>query len=349
VVIAGASTITPVARMPRVLLERVARRHRAEELTVAVDAGRCASFGFCEQEAPAIFALRSDRRLAYKSVVSSDQAEAAMRAATVCPARAIALGRLPTSVVLAQPGGEEVEPDLAELLESRTDLEPTGRSAGAGVPGATRAGATRAYPEPAAEEHAPAFRPAVVALPRRTPADTGSLRAAEAPRGPADTGSLPAPVGQARTPRRPADTGSLPAPVGPAPRGPADTGSVPLRSRADTGSLPAPAVPLRRTPADTGSLPAPAGQAGPLPAPVGPRTQNGQNGQAGPRRTQSRTQSRTQNGQAGPRRVTGGALPPPAAEPPAPPLPPPSDLADTGRHHLPPLRGIPGGRSGAGR
>jgi hypothetical protein len=29
----------------------------------------------------------------------------------------------------------------------------------------------------------------------------------------------------------------------------------------------------------------------------------------------------------------------------ADPLPPPSDLQDTGRHHLPPLRGIAGGRS----
>ncbi|HST65071.1 MAG TPA: hypothetical protein VLM05_07760, partial [Mycobacteriales bacterium] len=50
VAVTGASTIAPVARLPRALLERVARRHRAEEITVAVDAGRCASFGFCEQD-----------------------------------------------------------------------------------------------------------------------------------------------------------------------------------------------------------------------------------------------------------------------------------------------------------
>jgi hypothetical protein len=35
----------------------------------------------------------------------------------------------------------------------------------------------------------------------------------------------------------------------------------------------------------------------------------------------------------------------PDAEAPPAPLPPPSDLQDTGRHHLPPLRGIAGGRS----
>lgn len=199
VAVTGASTIAPVARLPRTLLERVARRHRAEEITVAVDAGRCASFGFCEQEAPAIFTLRSDRRLAYRSVVSSDQAEAATRAAVVCPARAITLGRLPTAVVLAQPVDEPViaEPGIAE---------PAG-----GVP--------------VAASLAPIFQPA----------SAGSARKA----------------------------GSARRPAGPDPRRPAP--------------------------------------------------------------------------------VRGPAARAPEA------LPPPSELQDTGRHHLPPLRGLPGGRSGSGR
>jgi ferredoxin len=106
VVVAGISTVAPVARMPRAVLDRLSPRHRAEDVTVSVDAGRCGSFGFCEQEAPGIFTLRSDQRLAYRSVVSSDQAEAAMRAAVVCPARAIKLGRLPATVVVSQPGAD---------------------------------------------------------------------------------------------------------------------------------------------------------------------------------------------------------------------------------------------------
>ena len=471
VVVAGAATIAPVARLPRELLERMSRRHRADELTVAVDAGRCASFGFCEQEAPAIFALRSDRRLAYKSVVSSDQADAAMRAATVCPARAIALGRLPTSVVLAQPGGEE---DLAQLLESRPGLEPTGT-------GTVRAGS---------EDGA---RPAVVALPQRPTgssrapagpplgfADTGEFRAAAGPArgrgtpapvpepatarasvdaapGPAvrsrassNTGSLHAPsgplpapsdTGSLRAPARtapvsadtsalppPTDTGSFPRPdsTGSVPR-PGGTGSFPrpdstgsFPRRGDTGSFPAvteagslrpvgAAGPRRdrrstdRRPSDTGSYPAAAGSvrpvadAGPRPdrgttdpgpsdtgsypmaagslrpvADAGPRPDRGTtdpgpsdtgsypaSGDAGRLRPVAAAGARRDGRPAGPvpgvlrraaaeaaaRRTVGGPLPAPAAEP----LPPPSDLADTGRHHLPPLRGIPGGRSGAGR
>ena len=112
VVAAGALTLAPVTRLPRRALDRMTSRRRAEEITVSVDPGRCASFGFCEHEAPGIFTLRSDQRLAYRSVVPSDQAEAAVRAAVVCPARAITLGRLPTSVVVARSG------------EGRDDVEP---------------------------------------------------------------------------------------------------------------------------------------------------------------------------------------------------------------------------------
>ena len=127
VVVAGVSTITSVARMPRAALDRLSRRHRAEEVTVSVDPGKCGSFGFCEHEAPGIFTLRSDQRLAYRSVVSSDQAEAAMRATVVCPARAIKLGRLPATVVVSQPGAETstVSPLAASLApSSHTGSQP---------------------------------------------------------------------------------------------------------------------------------------------------------------------------------------------------------------------------------
>lgn len=110
VVAAGALTLAPVARLPRLLLDRATSRRRAEEVTVSVDPGRCASFGFCEHEAPGIFSLRSDQRLAYRSVAPSDQTEAVVRAAVVCPARAITLGRLPTAVVVARPDGPEPGP-----------------------------------------------------------------------------------------------------------------------------------------------------------------------------------------------------------------------------------------------
>ena len=61
--------------------------------TVAVDPAKCSRFGFCEQEAPAIFALRNDGRLAYKANVAPEQVEAVARAAKVCPARAIRMKR----------------------------------------------------------------------------------------------------------------------------------------------------------------------------------------------------------------------------------------------------------------
>jgi sulfoxide reductase heme-binding subunit YedZ len=56
---------------------------------VTVDPDRCSRFGFCEQEAPAIFSLRKDGRLAYKTTVPPEHVTATGRAVKVCPARAI--------------------------------------------------------------------------------------------------------------------------------------------------------------------------------------------------------------------------------------------------------------------
>jgi sulfoxide reductase heme-binding subunit YedZ len=56
---------------------------------VEVDAASCRRFGFCEHEAPDVFRLRSDGRLAYRTHVSQAGSDAVLRAATACPVRAI--------------------------------------------------------------------------------------------------------------------------------------------------------------------------------------------------------------------------------------------------------------------
>jgi len=67
----------------------------SRQATVDVDPARCVRFGFCEHEAPGVFRLRSDSRLAYSARVSADQIPQVVQAARVCPARAIVLGRHP--------------------------------------------------------------------------------------------------------------------------------------------------------------------------------------------------------------------------------------------------------------
>lgn len=56
---------------------------------VDVDAATCRRFGFCEHEAPDVFRLRDDGRLAYRTHVSQDRSDAVLRAATACPVRAV--------------------------------------------------------------------------------------------------------------------------------------------------------------------------------------------------------------------------------------------------------------------
>ena len=72
---------------------------RREKVNVAVDSSKCARFGFCEHEAPKVFALRGDGRLAYKATVPPHLANDVIRAVEVCPARAIQLNRTATTVV----------------------------------------------------------------------------------------------------------------------------------------------------------------------------------------------------------------------------------------------------------
>lgn len=95
---------TPLVRgMRQRKEEQTAGRQRVQEITVNVNAQRCVQFGFCEHEAPEVFSLRGDGRLAYRASVTTEEATAVIRAAEVCPARAILLSRVPTSVMTAKP------------------------------------------------------------------------------------------------------------------------------------------------------------------------------------------------------------------------------------------------------
>jgi ferredoxin len=289
VLISGVSTVASVARLPRAILNTLTRRHRAEEITIGVDPGKCGQFGFCEQEAPSIFTLRSDQRLAYRSVVPADQADAAMRAAMACPARAIKLGRLPATVVVSRPAPDkdELPMPLAAALTARTDAAdaPSRVSPHTGPLSAHTTGSIPpvrdpGYPPPVRD---PGYRDGPAGYPARTPGY--------------QTGSMP-PV------REPGHhTGSMP----------------PVREAGyHTGSMP----PVRENGYHTGSMP-------PVRDPEpGPRPVDG-NG----RRSGRRPGFRAAAAPVGRRGERDDALPPP------------SDLQDTGRHHLPHLRGIAGGRS----
>jgi sulfoxide reductase heme-binding subunit YedZ len=361
VVVAGISTVAPVARMPRAVLDRLSPRHRAEEVTVAVDPGKCGSFGFCEQEAPGIFTLRSDQRLAYRSVVPSDQAEAAMRAAVVCPARAIKLGRLPATVVVSQPGADTstVAP-LASTLTPHTGAQPAVADPHAGslarMAAAVDSG-TGSHPRPTASDTGSFPRVGTGPQPRVPASDTGSfprVGTGPQPRVPAaDTGSFPR-VGTGPQPRVPAsDTGSFPrVGTGPQPRVPAadsrahppaavsqHTGPQPgLRPVGANGHARPGAPPVN---GHSGSLPAVGAgpHTGSLP-PVGSVPANGHTGpQPGLRPVAGPPDRAPQPGLRSVGRRTA------AEPPPEDPLPAPDQLQDTGRHHLPRLRGIAGGRS----
>ncbi len=70
-------------------------RPRGPSVTVNVDPVRCARFGYCEHEAPKVFQIRGEGRLTYRARVRAGEIDPVIRAAEVCPARAITLGRLP--------------------------------------------------------------------------------------------------------------------------------------------------------------------------------------------------------------------------------------------------------------
>ncbi|GAA1809277.1 hypothetical protein HC028_26120 [Planosporangium flavigriseum] len=111
----------------RTITDRASNRMRGQMAEVSVDAGKCARFGFCEQEAPAIFELRSDGRLGYKSTIPPEEIEAVARAVKVCPARAIRMNRAGSRVYM--PKNETVETageGRAETLANVTGLHRRG-------------------------------------------------------------------------------------------------------------------------------------------------------------------------------------------------------------------------------
>jgi ferredoxin/predicted ferric reductase len=95
------ATTHRAASVPRRVAEKLSSRLRGRQVTVNVDPTRCVRFGFCEQEAPEIFQLRGDGRLAYRPVAPAAQLEQVIQAVRVCPARAIVLSRAATTVVIA--------------------------------------------------------------------------------------------------------------------------------------------------------------------------------------------------------------------------------------------------------
>jgi len=133
-------TSSQVSGNARRMGERVGSRIRAQQATVNVDPGRCVRFGFCEHEAPEVFQLRSDGRLAYQPQVPADQIDAVIQAAKICPARAIMLTRTATTVVMSS---QEPAPDVDER-EPSTD-RPEARTTA--IPRVDRVRAERAREE----------------------------------------------------------------------------------------------------------------------------------------------------------------------------------------------------------
>jgi sulfoxide reductase heme-binding subunit YedZ len=130
------------ARAGARLLSRVVDRGRTQTLAVDVDAGRCQRFGFCEHEAPDVFRLQGNGRLAYRAHVPTDGVERVIRAAEVCPARAIALRRLATTVLTADTGPVPRVPAGAGLPTATSTA--VGGSAGTSAGGAADASASDA-------------------------------------------------------------------------------------------------------------------------------------------------------------------------------------------------------------
>ena len=60
-----------------------------QRVRVAVHNGHCQHYGVCQQEAPAVFTLRSPTRLTYNTTPPPEQTPAVRQAARLCPARAI--------------------------------------------------------------------------------------------------------------------------------------------------------------------------------------------------------------------------------------------------------------------
>jgi ferredoxin/DMSO/TMAO reductase YedYZ heme-binding membrane subunit len=102
-------TTTPAMAAVHGAVSSVFSGRRRQAITVDVDARRCERFGFCEHEAPDVFRLRTDGRLSYHATTPVGQARAVIRAAEVCPVRAISLNQVPTEVLTPPPAAPPEE------------------------------------------------------------------------------------------------------------------------------------------------------------------------------------------------------------------------------------------------
>jgi ferredoxin len=74
---------------------------RSGRVSIEVNPGKCARFGFCEHEAPDVFYLQSDGRFGYQASVPVAQVEEVIAAMDVCPRRAIKV-KLPKDLAEAR-------------------------------------------------------------------------------------------------------------------------------------------------------------------------------------------------------------------------------------------------------
>lgn len=89
------------------------------EVRVDVDVQTCRRFGFCEHEAPGVFKLRSDGRLAHQAYISTEQVDDVLRAATACPVRAISVGPTQTQRLTSPQQGGETPDEPARVVPLR--------------------------------------------------------------------------------------------------------------------------------------------------------------------------------------------------------------------------------------
>ena len=128
VIVLWLASTSLVSRVRTRLGRRSTARDRAQTLMVDVDAARCQRFGFCEHEAPEVFRLQGDGRLSYRTYVPPESVEPVIRAVGVCPARAIALRRLATTVVTPDGGP-------TPAITPAGGVPQPGQRLGGGIPG----------------------------------------------------------------------------------------------------------------------------------------------------------------------------------------------------------------------
>ena len=134
---------------------------KTNETTVHVNPHVCARFGFCEHEAPDVFQLRGNGRLAYRAKVEDHEVDKVYNAIRICPARAIHMTGPGVPFDLTVPPGA-VEPRVSQPAGSQPHLAPVSPSP--------------AGPPPAPVSPAVPIGPPVTNVPPPVPAGAGAPR-----------------------------------------------------------------------------------------------------------------------------------------------------------------------------